>query len=619
LTDAELLILEGKDKNFQRLGINELEDELLDHPRLRTERQTACRSLLDLIELRAKYQFNGPTFNPNPKLASESRDFARFSDLTAEDVSFRMIDGIITLCDNSDILDLGLIPHKEFFSDLSLVVLISHDAMHVSVARKRLKLLGQKFDLHKEFNCERELLEMRLVPKLDFYNLPKVNNLLQLSGCMSAQSFLTYIQHKVEVDANRRVFREGTHMLTLSEVFGVVGINPDNLTVASLDVQMHGEVKGRFDLFDAKYNPLGLPMLRNIFLKKDNFIKGQYLAEMSQQVIANLEKSGSQFAEFRVSIYGNSRREWKLLAKWFKRHHLASQSVTWLIQLPRMYSVQHKAGLVSSFEELLSNIFGPLFEASLDPAGFPDLNAFLENVVGLDLLDTHIREALKLTCDTLPSSWITDNEPPYSYWSYFLYANLFHLNCLRKARGLNTFAFRMHSGEVLSENQLSTAYLLAYSVNHGLRLNFNKVVQYLFYLTQIHVTMSPIFESKVFLDHSSSHPFHKFFRRGLNLSISTANPLLAHLTNEPFLEEISVLMQVQNLNPADIAELMHNAVLASGFPYTTKENWLGQAFNRELADANEILKTKVPSARYTYRFETLHTELEYLNVHSSQA
>lgn len=617
LTHDELLILENKERNYQRLSINELEDDLLDHPRQQQERMTACGSFLDLIELRRKYQHYDSNFIISPKLASQNKSYESFRDLIDDSLSFTMVNGILTLCRKDEIFDLGLVTQSEFYDDLSIVVLISHDPMHVSVAGKRLRLLGQKFDLHKEYNLERELLEMRLVPKLDFYNIPKINSLLQLSGCMSAFSLLEFIIKKVEVDGNRRVYSDGFHKMTLAEVFGEVGINPDHLTVASLDVQLHDEVKGRFDLFDRKYNPLGLPWLRNIFLKKDNFIKGQYLAEMAKEVITRLEKSGSQFAELRVSIYGRSRREWQQLAKWFKKSQLASKSVNWLIQFPRMYSVQRKAGFVSSFEDFLSNLFGPLFEVSLDPDCSPQLAALLESVVGIDILDTHAKDHFKLKVDTLPGDWITDEEPPYSYFSYFIYANLFHLNSLRKAKGLNTFALRMHSGEFASDDQLSTAYLLAYSVNHGLRLNFNKVVQYLFYLTQISVTMSPIFESKVFLDHSLSHPFHKLFRRGLNLNISTANPLLAHMTTEPFLEEISVLMQVQNLNPVDVAELMHNAMLASGFNAATKQQWLGDGYNREVAEANDPCKTNLSSVRYTYRFEALHMELEYLNVHCS--
>jgi adenosine deaminase len=37
--------------------------------------------------------------------------------------------------------------------------------------------------------------------------------------------------------------------------------------------------------------------------------------------------------------------------------------------------------------------------------------------------------------------------PPYSYYLYFLYANIHALNTLRQAKGMNTFKFKPHCGE----------------------------------------------------------------------------------------------------------------------------------------------------------------------------
>jgi len=36
----------------------------------------------------------------------------------------------------------------------------------------------------------------------------------------------------------------------------------------------------RFDKFNAKYNPVGESRLREIFIKTDNFMEGQYFAEL---------------------------------------------------------------------------------------------------------------------------------------------------------------------------------------------------------------------------------------------------------------------------------------------------------------------------------------------------
>jgi adenosine deaminase len=84
----------------------------------------------------------------------------------------------------------------------------------------------------------------------------------------------------------------------------------------------------RFDKFNLKYNPIGESRLREIFLKYNNHINGEhplyrlhpvallthllvvmmmtgkYIAEITKQVMEDLESNKYQFAEYRVSIYG---------------------------------------------------------------------------------------------------------------------------------------------------------------------------------------------------------------------------------------------------------------------------------------------------------------------------
>lgn len=66
-------------------------------------------------------------------------------------------------------------------------------------------------------------------------------------------------------------------------------------------------------------------------------------------------------AEYRISIYGKSRSEWDNLANWFKKYNIKSPNVCWLIQIPRLYYVYKKLGIIYSFGEMLNNIFLPIF------------------------------------------------------------------------------------------------------------------------------------------------------------------------------------------------------------------------------------------------------------------
>lgn len=178
--------------------------------------------------------------------------------------------------------------------------------------------------------------------------------------------------------------------------------------------------------------------LREIFLKTDNLIAGRYLAEVTQQVMSDLDASKYQLVEWRVSIYGRKPSEWDKLARWFYTHRLASDKVRWLIQIPRLYAVYKASGEIDDFEHILRNIFAPLFEASRDPQSNVPLATFLETIVGFDCVDDESKPELHSNQGQRfppPKEWKYKQDPPYSYWCYYLYANIKSLNDFRRERG----------------------------------------------------------------------------------------------------------------------------------------------------------------------------------------
>ena len=54
---------------------------------------------------------------------------------------------------------------------------------------------------------------------------------------------------------------------TLKEIFSELKVNHLELSLDNLDVQADRTLFKRFDKFSNKYNPLGLPKLREVFLK----------------------------------------------------------------------------------------------------------------------------------------------------------------------------------------------------------------------------------------------------------------------------------------------------------------------------------------------------------------
>ena len=374
--------------------------------------------------------------------------------------------------------------------------------------------------------------------------------------------------------------------------------------------QAHSDSFHRFDKFNLKYNPIGESRLREIFLKTDNYIKGRYLAEITKEVISDLESSKYQFVEWRVSIYGRSIDEWDKLAAWVIDNKLVSHNVRWLIQIPRLFSMYKANGQMDTFEEIIINIFQPLYEVTKDPSSRPQLHVFLQRVVGFDSVDDESKVETRLYRKyPPPNEWNTKQNPPYTYWIYHLFANMTSLNVWRKRRGFNTFVLRPHCGEAGDVDHIAAAVLCCHSISHGLMLRKVPLLQYIFYLDQIGIAMSPLSNNALFLAYERN-PFSKYFKRGLNVSLSTDDPLQFAFTKEPLIEEYSVAAQIYRLSAVDMCELAHNSVIQSGFEHELKQRWLGPDYHLPGVNGNNVAKSNVPNIREKFRHDTLVQELE---------
>ena len=123
-------------------------------------------------------------------------------------------------------------------------------------------------------------------------------------------------------------------------------------------------------------------------------------------------------------------------------------------------------------------------------------------------------------------------------------------------------------------------------------------------LIQIGLAMSPLSNNSLFIDYHRN-PFPTFFLRGLNVSLSTDDPLQIHLTKEPLVEEYSIAASVMSIPPSlpfsnicftststfliliacyswqlwklsscDLCEIARNSVYQSGFSHRLKVNLL---------------------------------------------
>ncbi|KAG8247207.1 AMP deaminase 3 [Homalodisca vitripennis] len=502
-------------------------------------------------------------------------------------------------------------PHLDtFVQDMNRLCAMIADGPMKSFCYRRLSYLSSKYQLHVLLNELRELASQKAVPHRDFYNIRKVDTHIHAASCMNQKHLLRFIKKTLKNHADEVVTCNRDGEMTLRQVFQSMNLTSYDLTVDMLDVHADRNTFHRFDKFNAKYNPIGESRLREVFLKTDNYLGGKYFARIIKEVSSDLEESKYQNAELRLSIYGKSADEWDKLAKWATTNNVYSDNVRWLIQIPRLYDIFRTNQLMDNFQELLTNIFHPLFEVTNDPSTHPELHQFLQYVIGFDSVDDESKPENPLFDKdvTTPDEWNEEENPPYAYYQYYTYANVTVLNHFRREQGLNTFVLRPHCGEAGPIQHLVCGFMMAENISHGLLLRKVPVLQYLYYLTQIGIAMSPLSNNSLFLNYHRN-PLPEYLARGLCVSLSTDDPLQFHFTKEPLMEEYSIAAQVWKLSSCDMCELARNSVIMSGFPHRMKQYWLGPNYTKEGVAGNDITRTNVPDIRVAYRSETLVDEL----------
>jgi AMP deaminase len=534
--------------------------------------------------------------------------------------------GVVDVVDEGGIIPENMkksyISKHQFLKDYHRLVTMIADGPLKSFCFRRLSFLQTKFQLHVLMNELRELHEQKSVPHRDFYNIRKVDTHIHAASSMNQKHLLRFIKKKMKTEKDKIVLQQGGKDITMKQLFEELGLDAYDLSVDMLDVHADRNTFHRFDKFNTKYNPVGQSSLRDVFIKTDNYVGGKYFAEVLKEVFSDLEDSKYQHAEPRLSIYGRKRDEWDTLAKWAIEHDIWSPNVKLMIQIPRLFDVYRTKNMLKNFDEFLDNLFGPLFEATNDPSSHPELFRFLRHVSAVDSVDDESKhEYVHFDFSTPEPPEYSDKEnPPYSYYLFYMYANITALNAFRRQRGLNTFALRPHCGEAGHINHLIIGYLTSESIAHGLMLRKVPVLQYLYYLTHVGIAMSPLSNNSLFISYHRN-PLPEYLMKGLNVSLSTDDPLQFHFTKEALMEEYSIAAQVWKLSTCDMCELARNSVLQSGFEHEVKIHWLGPNYREEGVLGNDVARTNVPDIRVSFRHEALIDELCNLfktqNIHSS--
>eukprot|EP01084_Bolivina_argentea_P036376 67311_1 len=585
------------------------------------ETKMVTQKIQEICQLRDKYLYKptksdhiGCTLSDGYISIDVQSQLKKFPKSIADQFECKFEKGIMRITSKKSKREIFEFPSfAEYQLDLQSVMDLVSFGPAKTMCYRRLKILHSRFILHQWLNDHVEVLEVKSIPHRDFYNVRKIDNHVHHSACMHQKHLLRFIKAKLKKEGDTICFKtKAGKKQSLREVFEDIGMTGHELSIDALDMHAHQETFQRFDKFNAKYNPIGKAQLRTIFLKIDNLIKGRYLAEITREVAIDLEESRYQFAEYRLSIYGKKKTEWDIVSNWICNNNLNSTQVRWLIQIPRIYPIFKKTNLISNFNEMVSNIFEPLFEVTINPLSHPSLHLFLQLIVGFDSVDDESQpESMENNKYPTPSNYNIATNPPYIYYMYYMWINIYKLNKLREERGFNTFAFRPHSGEAGSLNHLASTFLLSNSINHRIRLRYSPILQYLYYLQQIGISVSPL-SNNILFEEYDKNPFPLFFKRGLNVTLSSDDPLLIHYTKDALLEEYSIAAQVYNLSTIDLCEIARNSVLQCGWDRKTKEEWIGKNYMNNNdncgSKCNDIYRTNVPNSRIQFRYLLLKEE-----------
>jgi len=270
--------------------------------------------------------------------------------------------------------------------------------------------------------------------------------------------------------------------------------------------------------------------------------------------------------------------------------------VLWAVQCPRVYHVWKKMGM-KNFGELLTNFFGPIFEATKEPEKHPELADLLTKIRCIDTVDNEaINDGYDVSKYPPASEYDKAESPPYSYFHFYFWANLRAVNFLREAKGMNSLRLRPHAGEAGPWHHLGTTFLFCDGISHGINLEHNPVLQYLYYIGQIGISVSPISNACLFVPYAKN-PFPQLFKRGLCVTLTTDDPLQFHMSSQPQLEEYTTAKHAWNLSMTDLSEIARNSVLISSMSDEDADKLIG---GDDPCDASNI-----PRRRFDFRHEEL--------------
>jgi AMP deaminase len=349
---------------------------------------------------------------------------------------FRMENGIMRVYRNGvEQFENSAPKVDEFRHDFEfLIQLTLNNGPLSSYCSDRLNEMVAEYDDYQSKEWHNEHIDQTHLRLRDLYTVAKVDNHVHGGSVIPVEMFIGFVKEKYQSECNTPVYQEPNgQILTLCQLFKSENITFNDLNINALN--LHGDkVRNRFDYFlEHIYQPFGSEKLGTVFLQYDNYIGGRFYAEILRKVFVNFPKY-NVYSEIRVPVFGVSYLQWSTLANWIDKYDLLNDDrVQWVIEVWALSSANANLTEVHNYEDVLSNIFLPLFEATVNPQSNPTLSRILKYMTFFDNDSGEgIESSPFFDWAIPPQNIINPADAPFVYQIYYTCANIAVLNQLRR-------------------------------------------------------------------------------------------------------------------------------------------------------------------------------------------
>jgi AMP deaminase len=164
------------------------------------------------------------------------------------------------------------------FEYLNAMVLNNQDFR--TIATNFLEKIRQEF-IHYSSTFESDEASAQKTRCLkDIFQVYKIDNHIHASAAITQQELIRFIRNSLREDPNKIVKINNNSPITLKKLTAFKAINQSKINTILLDTHVKRSVFGNFKAFESSFYPFGYKELKDVFLRPDNYINGEFFGRI---------------------------------------------------------------------------------------------------------------------------------------------------------------------------------------------------------------------------------------------------------------------------------------------------------------------------------------------------